>query len=396
MKHTRNSDNFISILIGSVFVLALPCAVHAGISITLESAINRALAYNRSLLGARDSLLSSQYSLAGSKVDFELTITPSAIAGVSGSDSEDTVENLGFGMALSKRLPWGTNIFVTPATQHGDDFYTSSVNMDFTQPILRGIGREYTLSGVRSAEFAERSVRRSLYLTRVNTVLGTVQSVYDVIRLGEDVRHNQASIDRLRLHLEGMRVKSKAGHTSSIDLYRAELEVRNAQDALVESQEAYGDAVDSLKVLLAFPLDEKIEVDAPLEFSAIDITDAEAIKVAMRNRVEIDQAGDALGEAKRLSRVAGHNTWPQLDVVVHYGRSGTAGDFGPSLNLDEEIWSINLVSSTDVFRKTEKLAYKQSLLQVQGARRSFSLTKDQVVQEVKRERRNLTKATEQI
>jgi outer membrane protein TolC len=137
------------------------------------------------------------------------------------------------------------------------------------------------------------------------------------------------------------------------------------------------------------PIEEEIEVEAPLHYDLLRIAKEQAVDTALKNRVELDQAKDNIREAERLSRVAKHNIWPDLDIVLNYSRFGSGNNFGDSTGFDKDTWNVGLLTSTDLARTVERVAYDQSLLSVQGAQRNYHLLHDEVVREVKRELRNL-------
>ena len=362
----------------------------------LEDAINRALEANRGLADAVDNVEGARLSLVAAEYEFELQIFPRGHAGLTGTSGEGPDETLGAGISLEKKFATGTKVSITPNIQKTGDIYQSGIDTGLVQPLLQGITREYNLSGVRSAEFGARSTRRSLYLRQVNTVLLTIGGVYEVIRQRELFRLNEESAVRLRVHAEAARAKKKIGLATQIDVYRAGIQQKQAEDNLNSAREAYRDSLDNLKILLALPLEEEIEVEAPLEYSLVRLAEKEATRTALRNRVELDQAADTVREAKRLSRVSKENIWPNLDVVFNYSRFGSGDRFGESTRFDEDSWGVNLVTSTDLARTVERAAYDQSLLNVRSARRNNSLERDNVARQVKRDLRNLRRSEKSI
>jgi len=262
--------------------------------------------------------------------------------------------------------------------------------------LLRGLNREFNLSNVHSAEFGARSSRRSYYLTQVNIVIASVNAAYDVIRWRELVRVNEASAVRLRSHAEAAKAKEKIGLATSIDTYRAGIQLKDAEDNLATAREAYRNALDNLKRLLALPLSQEIAVEAPLTYNLVRTSEAEAIKTALKNRVELNQVADGVKEVKRLSRVAKHNIKPDMNLVLNYSRFGSADSFRRSTAFDRDEWGVSLSASTDLRRTAERIAYDQSLLSVRSARRSESVLHDEVIREVKREIRNLRRQEQRI
>jgi len=362
---------------------------HQKKKITLEAAINRALEANRGLEDFKDQVEGTRLSLVAAESEFELKIIPAGEASITGNSSEGSGNNFGAGISLQKKIDVGTDIIITPRTQKSGDLYNTGVNTTLIQPLLRGFGREYNLSAVNSAEFGVRSAQRSFYLRQVNTVLLTISAVYDVIRQRELFKLNEESALRFRAHAEAAKAKLKIGLATQIDVYRATIQQKQAEDNLNTAREAYFSALDNLKILLSLPLEEEIVVEAPLDYSLVRLQKEKAIETALQNRVELDQSKDNVREAERISRVAKHNIWPDLDVVFNYSQFGRGDRFGNSTGFDQDSWGIGLVTTTDLARTVERVAYDQSLLNLRSSRRNYSLLRDEVVREVKRDYRNL-------
>jgi outer membrane protein TolC len=154
--------------------------------------------------------------------------------------------------------------------------------------------------------------------------------------------------------------------------------------------------MDSLKVILAFSMEEKIDVSAPLEYSLIKMDEKRTVELAFENRVELRQAWDAAKETERQSRVAKHGILPELNLALSFTPMGDSDDFGNSLELDEYTWGVSLSSSTDFRRTAERAAYDQSKLTVAAAYRNLSLLRDEIAREAKSALRALKEAEQRI
>jgi outer membrane protein len=350
--------------------------------LTLEQAINRALRANRSLADVADNVDVARLTLVASESDFELKIFPGAELGAAGGSGQGTDHIVAAGVKLQKKLTHGTEIAVTPRVSNQDG-YRSEVGLRLTQPLLRGFSKEFNLAGVDEALFGKRTSRRQYYLAKVSTVLQTISNVYSVIQQKELMRLSLESAQRLQAQAEAARAKGRMGLVGAIDVYRAEIQLRQAQDELNTARESYEAALDDLRLLLALPLNEMIKVEAPLEYSLVKVDEKIAIQSALQNRVELLQANDALKEARRRSRVAEHNTLPDLDLVVGYSAFKQDDDLGRSISLDSGTWGVNLSTSTDLFRSRQKAEYEKSLLAVDSQRRAFYQQRDEITREVK-------------
>ena len=362
---------------------------------SLEEIINRALEANRTLEDSKDQIDRSRFSIIAAEAEFELKIQPAARVDRIGSNN-DTDSSFGMGIDLQKKFSVGTEIGARPDVQKLADDYQSGVDLSLSQPLLRGFNREFNLSNVQNAEFGARTSRRSFYLTQVNTVVSAVSAAYDVVRQRELVRINEASARRLKTHAEASKAKEKIGLATPIDTYRALIQLNDAEDNLATAREAYHVALDNLKILLALPPSEAIAVKAPLEYNLFRISEEEAVKSALKNRVELDQAADTVREAQRQSRIAKHNILPDMNVVLNYSRFDRGDTLSQSSSFGQEAWGVSLVTSTDMKRTVERASYEQSLISVKGARRSESLQRDEVIREAKREHRNLRRQEQRI
>ncbi len=112
--------------------------------------------------------------------------------------------------------------------------------------------------------------------------------------------------------------------------------------------------------------------------------------------MELEQTKDEIQEAKRKSGIARHNLLPQLNLVMGYARSSSSDDFGRSMRFDEDTWSINLVSSTDWARTSEKAAFQQTLINIKTARLNLEAKQDEIKRDVRRQLEALMKAEERM
>lgn len=374
-----------------------PAPTRPPLRLTLEEAINVAMQRNVDIATAEDGLAGSRYSLIAAGADYELRITPAGEARVEGGSDEGTVDVLGFGLEISQKFYPGTRISLVPKTGRiGDKNYETSVTAYLAQPLLRGFSVEYNLSGIKAAEFGERTSARSLHLTRVGTVVKTVANVYDIIRNRENLRLNKESVSRLEGYREAARVRERIGIASPIDVYRAEIELNQAVDELNLAREVYMDSVDSLKFLLALPMETNLEVTAPLDYRLLEFDENEAISVALVNRVEIYQAEDNVSESERLTRVAKHEILPELNLQLNYRRSGEGNRFDRSMDFDQDGWGVGLVAGGDIWRTGEKAQYQRSLLGLRTSRRNLVNLRNEIQREVKFELRNLEKLSSSI
>lgn len=347
--------------------------------LTLADVINLALHDNRSLISSAYGVESRAFSLDIAQSEFELKFFPLATA-----EATDESRRIGGGISVEKKFALGPTVGISPEyfRNYDDDdneAYSSRLVLSLTIPLLRGFGSEINQGGVLGARYALRSAKRSHYLVKVNTVLEAVAAVYNIVEQRELVNLYQRQTSRFQGHAVMAEARERIGMATPIDVYRAQIRLKDAQTSLNQAQEALRNAGDRLKIVLATPLEQAIEVVAPLAYQPVDINIVQAVETAMQNRVELKQLDDDIEEAKRASRLSKNNLSPQLDLVTNY----THLENDSITQSPDNFWSVRLNSTTDWSRTAEKAAYQQSLLFVKQVKLNRATRVDTIKREVR-------------
>jgi len=361
------------------------------IHLTLEHAIDLALKANRTLVGSAYNLDTQKLSLDIAQSQFDIKLTPSTRAAIT-----DGGERLGAGVSFRKKFATGPEAAITPGFERSDDEYTGNVGLSLDIPLFRGFGKAVNFDPIYSSRFSLQNAERSHYLSQVNIVLETVSAVYDIIQQRELVQLSESQVLRLKGHAETARIKEKVGLATQIDVYRAKIRTKDAQNSLTLARESRRSAEDRLKITLAIPPEKRITIDAPLDYERVQMGETDAIKTALKNRVELDQAEENVQEAKRRAGIAKKNLLPGLNLVMGYERFNSPDAFDQAIGLEDERWSVNLVASTDWARKAEKASYQQSLINIRNARLDIESKEDEIKREVRQQLEALKKAEERI
>jgi outer membrane protein len=365
--------------------------------LTLTNSISQALKANRQLLGTVESLTKAQFGVDLAKSEFDISITPSSRAGYAGGDRGAPGWTIGGGVDVEKKFTTGTVVSLAPSILKTFEHYLTEVQATISQPLLRGLGREYQLSNLRGAQFALRNAYRQLYKAQVQLIIRTIQGLYEITKAEKSLSLNQESFQRIRQFYHAATLKEKIGLADALDVYRAEIELRLAQDSLKGAEERLEEVKDSMRDLLALPLDSCISVEVPIIHTPNPVGMDKAVELALTNRIEIDQAGDEWRENERLARIAKKNLYPELNLVLNYSNVGRAKHFTTSCSRDREnIWGVGFTTSTDFNNLSQQIAVEQSLLAIESASRGIEQTEANIILEVKKAMRQLDRAYERI
>lgn len=365
--------------------------------LNLPNALSQALNYNRQLLGAREGLLQSQYGVDLAHSEFDIQITPNGRVGYVGGGKAGEGWSVGGGIDIRKQFTTGTQLSLGPSVLKFPEHYHTEIKAMIAQPLLRGLGKEYQCSKILGAQFALRTAHRNLYTAQVQLILRTIQVLYEVIKAQKSLLFHQESYQRMCLFYQATQLKEKIGLSDALDVYRAAIELRHAEDGLKSAQERFQECEDIIRDLLALPLNTAIQVDVPLIFTPTLLELPEAMQLAFQNRIELRQSEDQWQENSRLTRLAKKNIYPELNLVLNYSNCGRDEIFTRACTRHREsTWGVGFTTSADFDPLAERISYEQSVLAVENAERGIDQTAATLTLEVKKALRQLKRAEQRI
>jgi outer membrane protein TolC len=215
--------------------------------VTLAQAVSIALKKNYGLLSAADSVQTSRVNYSATRAQFYPQITPR----FQRADQEST-----FGVDAAQRLPWtggsltATTLFrALPGTDFGPT-RSSGLQLLLNQPLLRGFGPNATYYALRNSRRSQQAQERAFELNRQRLAVDVARSFYQVIQQRQLLGVARQSFKRSESLLKASEARLQVGLVSKLDVFRAELQASQAQDAMVRSQAGLDTALEQLRVLL--------------------------------------------------------------------------------------------------------------------------------------------------
>lgn len=369
------------------------------IVLTLDETVSMVLLKNRNIINSQYNAESQRYSIDAAKALFDLKLIPAGSVNLNGGSDSD-YKYTAVGLQLQKKTEYGTTVSVGPKISHwsweSSKEYTTDMGVTITQPLLRGLGKDITTDSVQSADAAHKTSLRNVYQTRVNTVLETISVYYDAIRQMEMLHLYEKMAERLQGHAEIARAKEKVGVSTPMDTYRAEIPLREVQDAMIMASQSFQDAKDRMKLLLTLPQNTELELVIPEIPEIQELSLDDATETALNKRIEIEQMNQALAEAQRKAVITKHNILPDLNLVLGYGRYDTSDTMGKSMGFDLDRYSLSLQAGTDIFRTAERASYQQSLLNIKMLDMNIESRKEDIKRQVRKQWLALREAARRI
>ena len=407
-----------------------PAAAQAqGLPLTMPQAVAMALDANLDIKAERLNPDAAAYALAGAKSaflprvtstlrkssqkaqpsDFTQGATDISTGGVSVSGTVS--QNVAF-YGGSYSATWlgsrGTQAGGFPS--FNPNIY-SSLDLGYTQPLMRGFKVDPARVGVSTAE--HRRVITDLQLEqRVVTMEAAVRLAYlGLVGAIEGRKVAESNFDIAETSLRQSKARVQVGQAPQIEIIQFEAQAATARERLIATEAEIATAEDNLRTLILDPSRPDywtvrlLPTDQiQLEERTIDV-DA-AIKNALANRLDLKSEQRSLDITNLNLELSKNSTMPTVNLNVDYsteGRAGTildyAGTFPPVVNsittrsfggalgdvfgAAYPAWAVGVSVAYPIGRTAERANYAQSEILKRQQELGLQLLQIDIVREVR-------------
>lgn len=386
--------------------------------LTLPDALATATSNNRQYITEKEYL----YLTALQFTEIRHVYEPMPVlGGEAGYRQEDLIEgrenNEGFGLFSH----YGFNQLLATGAQIGADISLgwldiSSGNLQsgfstvfsaiVTQPLLRGSGRKIALENLTQGQRNTLYQVRSFNRFRKDFLASIAAQYYQVLALYD--RHQNIQDYYVELAVISYRL-NKRSMSGRIEKHEAQQSEQDRLIALADYVQAYNDyeeAIDTFKLSLAlspkirFRLDNN-ELDQLRnhELSPFNLTEDEAIEIALNQRLDLANAADSVQDAQRKVDLAADAIRTELNLVGYMDtqtpeRTVFGADPG-ELERTRDRYQISMELDLPVDRLVEKNNYRRALIALMQQQRNHQELTDTVILEVRNAFRRMKEAHDQ-
>ena len=374
----------------------------------LSDALSYAARHARELQDAKEALY-----LAALDLTLERHLwTPQFVASVRGEFADfgqvrdfDRAMTAVSDFALTQRLPYGGEVTARVVSSLMRDLgvrttsgESGNVILEANIPLFRGAGRvayESRYVAERELIYAVRTYERF----RRAFLVDVAGEYFALQQRRSQIKNTYIGYVGLRIDVVKQDFISRVGQSRDVfDVLRAKSSLRRSESALVSVKERYESALDRFKISLGMPVDSLLDVmdqDLDEDARALDdllaeVSPDEAVDVALSFRLDLLNSADRVDDARRGVHIARNAILPDLDangsitIDTDPNRLNSAG-----YNLERTTWRATLGLRLDD-RKTERNAYRASLVRTRRAERDHDRTVDVVRADVRRALRRIT------
>jgi outer membrane protein TolC len=226
-------------------------------------------------------------------------------------------------------------------------FSQPNTSITFTQPLLRGSGREVNLRYIHIAEINRKISRLLFFQQLIATVYGVSRLYYDLVSLNENAAVQGQSLAAAQKLLDDDKVQVEQGTLAPLELTRVQSLVTSTQLSLIQAQGLVRQQEVILKTQLSKlgsgdPILLHLPIVATDTIKIPDVDDTgnvdELVGSALNQRPDLAQANLQIQSGELSVKADKNNERAQLDLVGNFQTRGSTetpftplGDTGTGL-----------------------------------------------------------------
>ncbi len=268
------------------------------------------------------------------------------------------------------------------------DGYTSSWNVSFTQPLLKGGGIDVNTASVTQARLVEQA--NILYLK--STLISTVTSVINAYRAFQQVRGqveiSKASLERARKLVEINKLMIESGRMAEVELVQSEAEVASREFSYEGVLNNFDRARLALIKVLDIPKNTRFILAGEDDLGRIVPDTDNCTKTAFKNRPDYLQSLLSLEGTKINLMLAKNNRLWDLNLNASYGESDNRSEEtidgldAPRFKTDGNEWRVGLDLQIPIWGD---LTREQSVLSAETSLRKAKINLKELADNVETE-----------
>ena len=305
-----------------------------------------------------------------------------------------------FGPALSTSYgfehtsPTSNYNYMGMGFEQDDSLYTWTVSVN--QSIFTGFRL--------LAEYQKAALQRDYYdSAQFETELSLISSVQEnfltLLQARENVKSAQDSLTRLQDQLRVTTAFYDVGLRPRLDVLQAQVDAAEAENVLLQAQNALAVQEARMNTLLNLPVEAPITYVGSLDYIPFDATLEQCLTTAYRLRPDVRMASKTVEMAQQDKRIAASGFYPQ---ITGYFNTQSAGDTPKAagseyMRTDYHQWNIGVIADWSLFEWGQTFyAVQQARHLVSSARADESALHEEVAYEVKSYLLNISEARKRI
>ena len=275
----------------------------------------------------------------------------------------------------------------------------SSLALTLSQPLMRGAGY---LAASEVLTQAERSVLysiRDFTQFRKSFAVDIADSYFRVLQAREAAKNSFMAYQAFKETVKRETAMAEANRRSKSSLGRLQQADISNNRSWISTVRNYERALDSFKIDLGIPVEERIVLDEA-DLSDLKVIDPpgsleDAIQTAMTTRLDLWNSRDSVEDGERQVRIAKQELLPTVNSVISYDLDSRPGSRGLELANRQRNVSAGLDLDLNLNQKPERNVLRATEIELQRRQRDLELAEENVRNQIRASWRDLEVARKQ-
>ncbi|MBI4660479.1 MAG: TolC family protein [Verrucomicrobia bacterium] len=259
---------------------------------------------------------------------------------------------------------------------------SSRLGATITQPLLRGAGFKVTMENLTQAERNLLYALRDFVQYRREFAVDIASRYYQVLQNKDEARNAWLGYQNFKQNVERERAFAAEGQRTQTALGQLQQAELSTETQWINAVRNYRQSLDQFKIVLGLPTDARVVLDDQalnrLQILHPNISVAEAVKIALETRLDLQNARGRFEDAARKTGVAANAFLPDLNLILRGDVDTKPGNHPLALDFETARWTVSADVSLPLNRKAERNAYRASLIAYERAGRNLQLAVDEI------------------
>ncbi|MFZ2053419.1 MAG: TolC family protein [Candidatus Aminicenantales bacterium] len=251
-----------------------------------------------------------------------------------------STEYYGYDAQVTQLLPTGGRVgaslvnyrnFTTSKFQTVNPRYSSTLRLNFEQPLLKGFGAKMTNYDIHISQNDFEISQNDLEATVADIIDVVTQAYWDLAYSIDNLKVRQQALDLARDLLAKNQRAVEVGTLAPIEILSAQAEVATREAEILSAEAEVKNNEDRLRTIINLP-EEEMKLALPIKpldapkFVERQIDVDEALMTALENRPELKSLRVGLKSQDLTVSYAKNQLFPDLSLTASYWSPGISGD----------------------------------------------------------------------
>lgn len=266
----------------------------------------------------------------------------------------------------------------------GSSTDASNSSMTLTLPLYSGGKNE---GNIKIAETDVTKAELNAVKTKLDVKSNTISDYLTVIKTHQAQAVAQETVDNYQQHLTNVKEQNSVDNVAKADVLRSEVELADAQQTLLQAQNAYAVAVNTLKKQLRWKEAGELELVEEFQYVPFTMTMEESVAYAKAHSPELEKYRLSVQSAEQSVSVAKADSKPSISLASGMSWSDA------SIGENSEDTYVGLTTSWNLFdSQVTKSKVKKAKSAVDTARLELESQEDAIELSVKEYYLNMKEA----